>query len=75
MRTYLKSYKDIVIKKADMGSAVVVRDMEDYCKEARASTQSPSTVAMLKCFEMRDYNKPEFTARLASFDVIMYKVY
>lgn len=30
----LKGYRDIVIKGADKGSAVVVWGLEDYCKEA-----------------------------------------
>ena len=32
----LKSYRDIVIKEADKGSAVVIWSRKDYCREAYA---------------------------------------
>ena len=49
----LKNDKSIVIKSADKGSAVVVWDREDYCKEAERQLSDPEV------YEKLDYDPTE----------------
>ena len=44
-----KSYPDIVIKKADKGSAVVVWGLDQYCKEAFKQLEDENVYEKVKC--------------------------